>query len=60
MFVTYEVWRDDFTNIEHHGKPEAQKHNLCFMCAVNAVVNNDEAVESKIVEEETNCDDCAL
>lgn len=57
MFVTYEVYRDRY--LEHHGKSGTEKINLCFYHAVKAAVDNREKVETKIVEVETYCDDCA-
>lgn len=58
MFTTYKVWRDDSTNIKHHGKPTSKQYNICFMCAVKAIMNGD-YVESKIMPIEYNCHDCS-
>ena len=59
MYITYQVYRDDYTDIKHHGKPITKIHNLCFACAVKAIIC-DEIVESKITENEYFCEDCSL
>jgi len=60
MYITYIVYREDHSLIGHHGKSTTKTYNLCFSCAVNAVIHNQETVESKIVEEEIYCKDCEL
>jgi len=60
MFTSYVVHRV----IEENEAPEASKKEqcyLCFSCAVKAVINKDETVESIIFEddhEDIICEDC--
>jgi len=57
MFINYFTFREIFVGPSSNGEPAMEKCNLCFSCAVAAVVK-EEMVKSTITENEHDCDDC--